>query len=51
MCCCCPVAKSYPTLCDPVGHSMLGPSVLHYLSSLLKFMPIKRDTYSKNMTI
>ena len=30
-CCCCSVAKSYPTLCDPVDFSTPGSSVLHYL--------------------
>ena len=30
-CCCCSVTKSYPTLCDPMGCSMPGPLVLHYL--------------------
>ena len=44
--CCCSVTKSYPTLCDPMDHSMLGPSVLHYLSSLLKFMPIESVIHS-----
>jgi len=29
--CCCPVAKSRPTLCDPMDHSMPGFPVLHYL--------------------
>ena len=30
-CCCCSVAKSCPTLCDPINGSMPGFSVLHYL--------------------
>ena len=29
--CCCSVAKSYPTLCDPMNLSTLGFPVLHYL--------------------
>ena len=32
MCCCCSVAKSCLTLCDPMDCSMPGSSVLHYLS-------------------
>ena len=36
-CCCCSVAKSYPTLCDPMGFSVLGFSV-HYL---LEFAQIR----------
>ena len=30
-CCCCSVAKSYPTLCDPMEYSIPGFSVLHHL--------------------
>ena len=30
-CCCCSVAKSGPTLCNPMGCSMPGFPVLHYL--------------------
>ena len=30
-CCCCSVAKSCPTLCNPTDYSMQGSSVLHYL--------------------
>ena len=29
--CCCPVAKSCPTLCDPMDCSIPGSPVLHYL--------------------
>ena len=29
--CCCSVAKSHPTLCDPLGCSTLGFPILHYL--------------------
>ena len=29
--CCCSVAKSHPTLCDPMDHSMPDFPVLHYL--------------------
>ena len=35
--CCCSVAKSCPTLCDPVDCSVQGFSVLHYL---LEFVQI-----------
>ena len=35
---CCSVAKSCPTLCDPMDYSTPGSSVLHDLSQLLKFM-------------
>ena len=28
--CCCPVVKSWPTLCNPVNCSTLGVPVLHY---------------------
>ena len=31
ICCCCSVTKSCSTLCDPMDHSTLGSSVLHYL--------------------
>ena len=34
--CCCSVAKSCPTLCDPIEHSMPGFPVLHYLPEFLK---------------
>ena len=30
--CCCSVAKSYPTLCDPINSSTTGSSGPHYLS-------------------
>ena len=30
-CCCCSVAKSCPTLCDPMDYSTLGFPVLHHL--------------------
>ena len=34
--CCCSVAKSCPTLCDPIDHSMPGFPILHYLLEFLK---------------
>ena len=32
--CCCSVAKSYPTLCNPMNCSTPGSPVLHYLPEL-----------------
>ena len=37
LCCPCSVAKSCPTLWDPMSYSTLGFSVLHYPQCLLKF--------------
>ena len=37
-CCCCSVAKSCVTLCNPMDCSILGFSVLHYLLEFLKLM-------------
>ena len=34
MCCCCSVAKSCPTLCNPMDCSMPGLPVLHHLPEL-----------------
>ena len=34
LCCCCSVAQSCPTLCDPMGCSMPGFPVLHHLPEL-----------------
>ena len=34
--CCCSVAKSCPTLCNPIDHSMPGFPILHYLLEFLK---------------
>ena len=36
LCCCCSVAKSCLTLCDPVDYSMPGSPVLHYLQEFAK---------------
>ena len=51
-CCSCSVAKSCSTLCDPMGCSMPGSSVLHCkLSwSLLKFMPIASVMLSNHLS-
>ena len=37
-CCCCSVAQSCPTLCNPMVYSMPGLPVPHYLPSLPKFI-------------
>ena len=37
-CCCCSVAKSWPTLCDPMDCSTPGFFVLHYLPEISQFM-------------
>ena len=34
MCCCCSVAKSCLTLCDPMDCSTSGSSILHYVTEL-----------------
>ena len=39
--CCCSVAKSCPTLCNPMDCSTPGFPVFHFSHSLLKFMSIK----------
>ena len=39
--CCCSVARSCLTLCDPVDCSMTGFPVLHYLPEFDKFMSIE----------
>ena len=43
ICCCCSVAQSCPTLCDPTDCSMLGFPVLHHLLdwNLLRLMSIE----------
>jgi len=48
-CCCWSVAKSSPTLCDPMNCSMPGFPVLHYLPSLLKLMSTESVIPSKNL--
>ena len=39
--CCCSVAQSRPTICDPMDCSIPGVSVLHHLLGLLKLMSIE----------
>ena len=41
VCCYCPVTPSCLTLCGPMGYSMPGFSVLHYLQSLLQLMSLE----------
>ena len=33
---CCSVAKAWPTLCDPMNHSLLGFPVLHHLPEFVQ---------------
>ena len=47
--CCCSVSKSHPTLCDPMGYSIPGLSVLHYLLELLKFVSIESVVLSNHL--
>ena len=39
--CCCSVAQSCPTLCNPMDHSTPGFSVLHYLPEFAHTHPIE----------
>ena len=50
-CCCCSVAKSYLTLCNPMDCSMPGFPVLPYLLELLKLMPIKSVMLSNHLIL
>ena len=47
--CCCSVAKSCPTLCDPIDCSTPGSSVLHCLPGLLKLMSIESVMLSNHL--
>ena len=38
---CCSVTRSCPTLCNPMGCSMPGSSVLHYLPEFAQLMLIE----------
>ena len=49
VCFCCSVAKSCPTLCDPMGCNMPGFSVLLCAHSLLKFMRIESVMHAKRL--
>ena len=49
--CCCSVAKSYLTLCDPVDCSTPGFPVLHYLPEFLRFMSTKLEMLSNHLIL
>ena len=51
ICCCCSVAKSCLTLCDPRDCNIPGSSVLHYPQSLLKFMSIESLMLSNHLIL
>ena len=48
---CCSVAKSCPTLCDPMDCSTPGFPVLHYLPELLKLMFIESVMPSNHLIL
>ena len=45
------VAQSCPTFCNPMGCSMPGFPVLHYLQNLLKLMPIELVAAAKSLQL
>ena len=49
VCCCCSVAKSCPTLCDPVDCSTTGFLSFSISQSLLRFMCIQLVILSNNL--
>ncbi|XP_061285662.1 EF-hand calcium-binding domain-containing protein 11 isoform X1 [Bos javanicus] len=49
--CCCSVAQSCPTLCNPVDCSTPGFRVLHYLLELVKLMPIESVMPSNHLIL
>ena len=49
--CCCSVANSCPTLCDPMNCSTPGLPVLHYLQSLLRLMSIESVMPSNHLIL
>ena len=51
ICCCCSVAESSPTLCDPVDCSTPGFPVLHHLPELLKLMSIESVMPSNHLIL
>ena len=51
ICCCCSVAQSGLTLCNPMDCSTPGFLVLHHLLSLLKLMCIKSVMPSKHLIL
>ena len=50
-CCCCSVAKSCPTLCDPMDSSMPGFLLFTISQSLLKFMSIESVMPSNHLIL
>ena len=48
---CCSISPSCPTLCDPMGCSTPGSSILHYLLSLLKLMSIESVMPSSHLIL
>ena len=50
-CCCCSVAKSHPTLHDPMDCSTPGFSVYHQLQSLFKLMSIESVMPSNHLIL
>ena len=50
-CCCCSVARSCLTLCDPMVCSMSGFPVLHYLPEFAQFMVIESAMPSKHLIL
>ena len=49
--CCCSVAQSYPTLCDPTDCSTPGFPVFHHSQSLLKLMSIESVIPSNHLIL
>ena len=49
--CCWSVIELCPTLCNPMDCSMSGPSVLHYLPNLLRFMPFELVMQSNHLIL
>ena len=49
--CCCSVAQSYPTLCDPTDCSTPGFPVFHHSRSLLKLMSIESVMPSNHLIL
>ena len=49
--CCCSIANSYPTLCDPMDCSTPGSPTLHISQSLLSFMSIESVMLSSHLIL
>ena len=50
-CCCCSVAKLYPSLCNPMNHSTPGPPVHHQLPEFTKPMSIESVMPSNHLIL